>query len=305
MTPATAGDIVADEGEFLANTWGDFDNDGDQDCFITLDGPEPGPPSKYYNNNGNGTFSRVTNIPIVTNVGPNYGATSGDYDDDGDLDLFVSGTTNSKGLYRNDLVNGNTWINIKCTGSGAPNGSNKSGIGAKIRIKAVINGNPVWQIREVSAQNSFDCHNMLNVHFGLGNAVLIDSLIIGWPSGIHDIYTNVLPDKHYIANEGQNIEPIGIQQINGNIPVNFSVEQNYPNPFNPSTKIRFSNPFFSDVSITIYDVTGKVVSVPLNGKLKPGIYEVKWNAGALSSGVYFYSIKSGENIQTRKMVLLK
>jgi methionine-rich copper-binding protein CopC len=52
-------------------------------------------------------------------------------------------------------------------------------------------------------------------------------------------------------------------------------------------------------------VTGKEVSVPLNGKLKPGIYEVNWNAGALSSGVYFYSIKSGADIQTRKMVLLK
>jgi len=305
MTPATAGDIVAEDGEFLANTWGDFDNDGDQDCFITLDGPEPGPPSRYYNNNGNGTFTRVLNTPIAANEGPNYGATNGDYDNDGDLDLYVSGTTNSKGLYRNDLVNGNTWINIKCKGSGLPSGSNSSGIGVKVWIKAVIYGNPVWQIREVSAQNSFDCHNMLNVHFGLGNAVVIDSLIIAWPGGIRDVYTNVFPGRFYTANEGQNIDPIGILQLNNTIPADFVIEQNYPNPFNPATKFRFSIPSFSDVNITIYDVTGKEVSVPLHGKLKPGIYEFNWNAGNLSSGVYFYSITSGEFKQTRKMVLLK
>ena len=305
MTPVTAGDIVADAGEFLANTWGDFDNDGDLDCYVTLDGAEPGPSPKYYNNNGNGTFTRVTNIPIVTNAGPNYGATSGDYDNDGDLDLFVSGTTNSKGLYRNDLANGNKWINIKCLGSGSPNGSNKSGIGVKVRIKAVINGNPVWQIREVSAQNSFDCHNMLNVHFGLSNTVVIDSLIIAWPSGIHDVYTNVVPNKFYIANEGQNITPIGIIQVSTHVPDSYALGQNYPNPFNPTTKIRFNITVLSYVSLTIYDITGREAAVPVKEELKAGEYEVEWNASGFSSGIYLYTIHAGEYSETRKMVLIK
>lgn len=305
MTPAEAGDIVADTGQFLANIWGDFDNDGDPDCFITLDGPDPGPSPKYYNNNGNGTFTGISNIAIVNNTGPNYGATIGDYDNDGDLDLFESGTTNSKGLYRNNLANGNKWINIKCVGSGAPNGSNKSGIGVMVRIKALINGNPVWQIREISAQNSFDCHNMLNIHFGLGNAAVIDSLIITWPKGIRDVYTNVVPGRFYIAIEGQNINPIGLNQITTNVPDSYALGQNHPNPFNPVTKIRFNIPVLSDVSLIIYDITGKEVAVPVKENLKPGEYEVEWNAGDFSSGIYLCTFFAGKYIQSRKMVLLK
>jgi hypothetical protein len=99
--------------------------------------------------------------------------------------------------------------------------------------------------------------------------------------------------------------PIGIQQINNEIPVKHALGQNYPNPFNPSTKFRFSLAETEDVTITVYDITGKTVEKLVNEKLNAGSYEVEWNAVKLSSGTYFYKLKAGNYTETRKMVLVK
>jgi hypothetical protein len=305
MTQAQVGTIVTDPGLYLANTWGDFDNDGDLDCFLTRDG---GQTSRFYNNNGNGTFSRIDTLAITTGSGPAYGATIGDYDNDGKLDLFVAGTTATKGLYRNATQNINKWVNIKCIGSGPNNNfSNKSALGTIIKAKATINNNPLWQIREINAQNSFNSMNMLNVHFGLGNAAVIDSLIITWPKGLVQVFTNVEVNKFYKAIEGQGLTEIiiGIHQISTEIPARFELLQNYPNPFNPSTRIRFNIHKNSLVKLGIFNIQGREVYTAVNQTLNAGEYEVDWNAANLSSGIYFYRIDAGNYSMTRKMILVK
>ncbi|HEY3251491.1 MAG TPA: FG-GAP-like repeat-containing protein [Ignavibacteria bacterium] len=305
MTAVQAGTIVSDPGSYLANTWGDFDNDGDLDCFLTRDG---GQTSRYYTNNNNGTFTRIDTLAVCQPPGTTYGASSGDYDNDGDLDLFVAGTTNSKGLYRNVSNNNNKWVNIKCVGSGPNNNfSNKSALGTVLRVKAIINGNPVWQIREVNAQNSFNSMNMLNVHLGLGTTSIIDSIIIKWPRGLTEIYTNVTVNKFYKAVEGQGLNEIiiGIQNIGTEIPDEFKLFQNYPNPFNPVTKFRFEIAFFEFVKIRIFDIKGKEVMILLNEQLKPGIYEISWDASNYSSGIYFYRLETKQFSFTKKMTFIK
>lgn len=305
MLAAQVGNIVSDIGSYLANVWGDFDNDGDLDCFITRDG---GQQSRYYNNNGNGTFTRMDSLEVVTLSGGNYGATAGDYDNNGTLDLFVTGSTNSKGLFKNELANGNKWINIKCIGSGPVNNlSNAAAIGTRVKAKTTINGNAVWQQREVSSQNSFNSMNMLNVHMGFGNATVIDSLIIIWPRGLKEVYTNVGLDQFYNATEGQGIVS-GIVMESQILPEGFLLEQNYPNPFNPSTKIKFSIP--SDhsnslFSLKIYDILGKEMQTLFTQKFSPGSYSYDFNGSDLSSGIYFYSLTSEGFSQTRKMMLAK
>ncbi|MFZ1321524.1 MAG: FG-GAP-like repeat-containing protein [Ignavibacteria bacterium] len=305
MLAAQVGNIVSDIGYYLSNVWGDFDNDGDLDCFMTRDA---GQQSRYYNNNGNGTFTRMDSLQVVTLSGGNYGATAGDYDNNGTLDLFVTGSTNSKGLFKNELSNGNKWVNIKCIGSGPSNNlSNAAAIGTRVKAKATINGNEVWQQREVSAQNSFNSMNMLNVHMGFGNATVIDSLIIIWPRGLKEVFTNVALDQFYNATEGQGIVS-GIKHESQSAPEGFLLEQNYPNPFNPSTKIKFSIPaenLNSIFSLKIYDVLGKEVKTLFTQKLSPGSYSYDFNGSDLSSGVYFYSLNSDNFTQTRKMMLSK
>jgi hypothetical protein len=85
----------------------------------------------------------------------------------------------------------------------------------------------------------------------------------------------------------------------------FELNQNYPNPFNPATNIRFALSSRQFVTLTIYDVLGKKITKLIDEEKPAGQYEVDFNANNLSSGVYFYQLKSGSFILTRKMVLLR
>jgi enediyne biosynthesis protein E4 len=170
-------------GSYLGNSWGDIDNDGDLDVILTNEGS-----TQVFENSGNDIFTLDT-----TFSGSARSCTLGDYDNDGDLDMFVSGNNAAKGLYKNIISNGNAWVNFTLKGSI----SNYSAIGAKVKLKANINGNPVWQYREVSAQNNFDGQNSERVHFGLGDASTIDSVIIIWPSGQQKILTNLSINNFY------------------------------------------------------------------------------------------------------------
>lgn len=98
----------------------------------------------------------------------------------------------------------------------------------------------------------------------------------------------------------------GIQPIGNEIPSKFNLEQNYPNPFNPVTKIRFSVPKSANVTLEVYDVTGKLVAtLAKNEAVTAGLKEIEFNAVNLPSGIYFYSLKSADFTETKKMVLVK
>jgi hypothetical protein len=114
----------------------------------------------------------------------------------------------------------------------------------------------------------------------------------------------------YYYNDFQTCIPIGIQPISSEVPNRFILYQNYPNPFNPSTKIRFSIPSEGqkqafEVRLRIYDILGHEVTKLVNEKLKPGTYEIDWNAENYPSGVYFFTISSGNFFDSKKMILLR
>lgn len=88
-------------------------------------------------------------------------------------------------------------------------------------------------------------------------------------------------------------------------PIEFTLNQNYPNPFNPSTAINYSIPKSGFVTLKIYDMLGNEVAVLVNGEKQAGTYDITFNSGNLSSGVYFYRITAGEFSVTKKMIVLK
>jgi hypothetical protein len=98
---------------------------------------------------------------------------------------------------------------------------------------------------------------------------------------------------------------IGITNINATIPDKFSLYQNYPNPFNPETQFKFDVPKTSNIKIAVYDLLGREVSVLINGKMEPGVYNASWNATPFSSGVYFYRLTSDDFVSVKKMILVK
>jgi hypothetical protein len=88
-------------------------------------------------------------------------------------------------------------------------------------------------------------------------------------------------------------------------PLIFSLEQNYPNPFNPNTVIKYSIPEVSKVMLKLFNLLGEEVITLVNEEKVAGSYEVEFNASSLPSGVYFYQLKAGDFVDTRKMILIK
>ena len=88
-------------------------------------------------------------------------------------------------------------------------------------------------------------------------------------------------------------------------PVKFELSQNYPNPFNPSTKISFSIPQNSEVTLTIFNVLGQEVTKLVNGFMEAGNHTIDFNAAGFNSGIYFYKLEAGNFSEVRKMTLLK
>ena len=239
FTKIAAGDLTADTDGSFGGSWADYDNDGDFDLYITnILG------NRLYRNDGDGNFTSQLNSAVVgSDTVLSFGSSWADYDNDGDLDLFVSNsfTSESDYLFRNELIptgspdftqivnsvatapgistvsnawgdynrdgfldlfvtrnggtnflfenigNNNSWIDINLVGVY----SNYAGIGAVVEAKATINGNPVWQTSRVSSQTGFQGQNDLNVAFGLGDAIVVDSLVIEWPSGTLQILTDL------------------------------------------------------------------------------------------------------------------
>jgi hypothetical protein len=148
--------------------------------------------------------------------------------------------------------------------------------------------------------------NMLNVHFGFGNAAQIDSLIVMWPSGLKQTFTNVSLNNFYNLTEGSSLVS-DVKTISNEIPNSISLKQNFPNPFNPVTKIQYYINKTADVSLKVYDINGKEIAELVKASYSPGEYEVEFDAGkyALSSGIYFYTLTTNGYSETRKLNLIK
>jgi subtilisin-like proprotein convertase family protein len=108
--------------------------------------------------------------------------------------------------------------------------------------------------------------------------------------------------------------PISVKKVEEVTASKYELFQNYPNPFNPSTKIKFKIPSsegygFSRgvglVTLKVFDITGREVKTLINENLQAGTYEVTFDGSGLSSGMYFYQLRAGDFISTKKFVLMK
>ena len=225
---ATFTDVSASTGE-LANTniqagpWGsvffDYDNDGDLDLYVTRDNTFPREDlietdsNTLFENNGDGTFSRVNDIAFGPTIRPNVGAAAvGDYDNDGRLDIYAptsllgGGIPSEGGMLRNASSAANNWIHLDLEGVT----SNRDAYGARI----VVTTGSTSQIREIHTS----AVDPTTAHFGLGAATMIDSIEVRWPSGIVQHWVNVAVNQRVDLLECSDADANGVCDSTDNCP---------------------------------------------------------------------------------------
>jgi hypothetical protein len=198
--------LVQEQSPIVGAMWGDYDNDGWLDLYVANRGTR----NFLYRNLRNGTFARIFNDPTVEDVHASNGCAWGDYNNDGFLDLVVAnwdGQAND--LFRN-RGNANGWLKVQCQG----NRSNASGIGAKVRLLARLQGVPIWQMREITSGDGWGSPELI-AHFGLGDATSVERILIEWPSGQTQELTNIAPRQRIIANEGNSTPQLSIHPNGG------------------------------------------------------------------------------------------
>ena len=299
LTQVAAGELTTDTLYTQTSAWGDYDNDGDLDVYIGNSGGLSEVNLSYiYVNDGAGSFSKLAGT-VVSDSGK-FVRTSAwaDYDNDGDLDL-MTGRDGKNRLFKNVLDNGNHFLNIELSGVTA----NRSGIGSIVRVKASINGEPVWLMRDVSGQTGFGGQNSLRAHFGLGDATIADSVEVYWAgSSTVDKFKDVPVDQFMKITEGQASD---IHESLSAVPGQFVLNQNYPNPFNPTTKISYNLPFAAKTTLEVFSLNGQKVMTVEQGVKSAGFNTLELDASALSSGVYLYRLSSGGFSAVKKFILLK
>ena len=167
----------------MGGNFGDVDNDGYLDIYFGNGGPQMWrlEPSALLYNNGDGTFSDITESAGVGHIGKTHGVIFADYDYDGDQDIYAAvggaleGDRWANKLYRNE-GNGNNWLTVKLVGTK----SNRDGIGAKVTVTT----GQFLRYAEVSGGCGFGSTNSLPLEFGLGSYESADLVEIKWPSGI-------------------------------------------------------------------------------------------------------------------------
>jgi hypothetical protein len=296
-------------------TVGDYDNDGYIDAFVMFWNSS----KMLYHNNGDGTFTNVAKeAGVLLQQGNGGGCAFADYDNDGDLDLYVAHHSGVDALYRNN-GNNNHWLHIKATGTK----SNRNGVGARVTVRA----GQLSMIREINGGCARAQHS-LTANFGLGQNVQADSIEIRWPSRQVTALANVPADQMIEVTEGAEgyktlhrgegfkaVEPSGKGLSMWGVVKGNKLYQNYPNPFNPETWFPYQLARPADVKISIYTESGKLVRTLNLGRKDEGMYLEKsraayWDgendAGEPAvSGVYFYKLEAGDFKQTRKMTVLK
>lgn len=288
--------LVKTPSRSFSSAWSDIDNDGDLDLFVTnAFGTAKKQLNFLYINDGAGHFTRNSSDIVARDSSWSYGCAFGDYDNDGFEDLAVAtcrygGIDYPDFLYHNN-GNSNHWITIQLSGTY----SNRSGIGTKIRVKAVINGAHVWQMREISAQTSYCGQNDMRVHFGLGIATLIDSIQIEWPRGMIEFYKDIPADQflHYSEKIVNTTNNSGLNNLEFNV---------FPNPGSKSISLSLSNDYFHESDqVLICDIHGKVLIriTPIHTR----ILSIELTKYKLHTGTYFIKLNRNGMEMIRKFIL--
>jgi hypothetical protein len=183
LTRAEAPPLTSTGGFCIGIVLADFDNDGWLDALIAR--RQAG--QLLFRGLGDGRFETIPDGPIPNRGTGANGLAVADYDRDGDLDVLLTNWdgVGSPSLYRNESSS-NAWLQVKLVG----HPSSRDGIGARVRVKATVNGRTFWQLRQIGGEDAQGSQELI-AHFGLADAAAAQSLRVEWPSGLVQEFENI------------------------------------------------------------------------------------------------------------------
>jgi len=283
---------------------GDFDNDGDIDVFIQINsGARPDPEGLLLNDvdeYGNISFVDVGFYAGMITIGDRFGAAALDYDMDGLLDIFIPSQDYGYIMYHNlGLDTPNHWIGFDLWGST----SARDPLGSLVTLYA----GGKRQIRYTKAAVTWKIQDNPYVHFGLGKATSIDSVVIRWPRGNVQVLKNLAIDQYHKITESSGTAVFGRP---AQLPAAFALAQNYPNPFNPETRIEYTLSATGAVLLEVYNLAGQRVAVLVDDVQAAGTHSVSWRGEddgnqPLPSGLYAYRLSAGSMTCSKKMLFVR
>jgi len=337
----TGASVLADNGVGAAAAWGDYDNDGDLDLYLSNDGG-----LDHLFVNAAGSFSQVPGDNLA-DAGHGRGVAWGDFDNDGDLDLYLVRHGEYDRLLRNDgggvftriplgiagtggLGNGCAWGDVDGDGDldlfvaneGGPSllllnnlqggqhwlhvdlvgtTANTGAVGARVRVVA----GGVRQLREVTAGTGYASQESPTLEFGLGTASVVDSLYVRWPDGSTLLLTGVPVDRKQTIVQG------GSTAVPGPAPwAGVELARPYPNPFNPEVAIGYTLAAAGPVSLEVFDGRGRRVRTLHDGPQDAGGHRVVWrgrddDGRPLASGTYLVRLRAAGVQRTTTVTLVK
>nr|MBD3288113.1 T9SS type A sorting domain-containing protein [candidate division KSB1 bacterium] len=293
-------DLFTDDGQATLNI-GDLDNDGDEDLFFSINDWEDIEALLInYEEDGVRSLIEVASYAGFGIVGDRKGAAILDYDMDGLLDIFCPSLQYGSIVYHNLGPEAqNNWIGLDLWGTE----SNKDGVGSLVECYA--GGNKY--VRYKVTPSTWKVQDNPYIHFGIGQATSIDSVVIHWSRGIKQVLINPEINQYHKVEESAGTS---VQVKNNSTPQTLNLAQNYPNPFNPETKITYELPENSNVLLEVYNLAGQKVATLVNAQQHAGRQEVIWNGKDFSgidmpSGVYLYRLHVNDHILTKKMMLVR
>jgi len=270
-----------------------------------------------YDNSNSGLPDNFINSLAIDGNGNKWIGTGGGLAKFDDTNWTVYNTSNS-GLPDNDVYSividgsGNKWIGT--TGGLAV--FNEGGV-VPVELTSftvIANGKEVtlnWSTateinnQGFEVQRSTEGKDFFTVGFVNGHGTTTEPKNYSYIDDIEGINANLLAYRLKQLDYNGSFEYSDVVYIDNLSPTEFVLHQNFPNPFNPSTKISWQLQVGSKATLRLFNILGKEVAILVNEYKPAGKYETEFNAANLPSGVYFYQLRVGEFVQTKKMLLLK
>ncbi len=288
------------------NAWADFDNDGDLDLYLTKSATSTSN-GHLFVNDGSGNFTELNSSeagPLVGTIAGNIQATDwGDYDNDGDMDLFLVGTESPtvgkpNYLFRNDLGSDANWLKVTWNETI----SDGETYGGKVSVKANINGQPVWQVRYIhGGLSSFGFQGDIRPNFGLGNATIVDTLIVDFPT--YSIFCTNFPVNQIIElGTGECPDMVLSADKDGLTFGSMPMLEIHPNPVTQSLSLHFNKSNSGQIKLNVTNVYGQKIAEMEKTFNTQNSNILDLDVRQLQTGIYFINLEYKGRIETYKFV---